>query len=289
MDRTEELYRLFLDNFPGIVREPETARGVFTHPGNHTLLYEQDGTIRAASVWNVNVLLLLCADRSVRGRGVGSFLLAETERAIKAAGYDEARFCDGFSYLTPGIPIGYPGYENNRAFFEKRGYVHSWGDCECVDMKADLTMLPDFGMKTGDTVRGVTYRFAREDDREAVYACALDAYKDFAKYYDRAPLYEAGNPERVLLAETDGKVVGILLVAAGCESPELGSVGCTATRPAYQNRGIATTMVKLGTASLAAQGFRTGYLGYTYTDIIPMYARSGYRVCMKYLMGVKKL
>ena len=50
MDRTEELYRLFLDNFPGIVREPETARGVFTHPGNHTLLYETDGTIRAASV-----------------------------------------------------------------------------------------------------------------------------------------------------------------------------------------------------------------------------------------------
>jgi RimJ/RimL family protein N-acetyltransferase len=56
----------------------------------------------------------------------------------------------------------------------------------------------------------------------------------------------------------------------------------------HQGKGIATTMVRLGTKYLKDIGLSHAFLGYTYTDILAMYRRAGYEVCMEYFMGEKK-
>ena len=287
------LARLFRACFPGIVRKASAAEAIFSHPGNRLLACQQDGAEAGVILWNGNVVLMLCVLPQYRGQGIGSALLEALEARLARAGAGEIRFCDGFSYLAPGIPIGEgePAYARNRAFFEKRGYRHSWGTEECVDMAMSLSDFRDDGHRVGDEIRGVKYRFAGKEDMRRVLECTDDGYPEFSPYYRNPSLY-AGSPangERVLIAETDGLVAGTLMVCFETEQPGLGSVGCTVTRPAYRNRGIATTMVRLGTGEFRARGIPNAYLGYTYTQIVPMYARSGYSVSMRYFMGVKTL
>lgn len=285
----QELSRLFLECFPGIIRKPSTVAAIISHPGNRLLTCGQAGAI----LWNGNVVIMLCVLPQYRGRGIGSALLNALETRLAQAGFDEIRFCDGFDYLTPGIPdwADIPAYRHNRAFFEKRGYFHAWGESECVDMAMELSDFRDDGHRVGESLGGITYRFAGEEDTRRVLACIDDGYPEFTGYYRNPALYAeapAGG-ERVLIAETDGLVAGTLMVCFETEQPGLGSVGCTVTRPAYRNRGIATELVRLGTGEFREKRIPRAYLGYTYTEIIPMYARSGYAVSMRYFMGVKKL
>ena len=198
----------------------------------------------------------------------------------------------------------FPGFEGNRAFFEKRGYVHTWGEGECVDMMLTMAELNDLGVHLGDTVPGVskkqtldpddpsnrfTYRFATPEDMEKTADCVAEAADYFVKYYQNRAPYEGKGGDHVLIAENEeGLICGALLVTEGGEAAGLGSVGCTSTRKSFAGRGIATNMVKAGTMFLKEAGMTYGYLGYTYTDIIPMYGRAGYQVSMKYFMGEKK-
>ena len=54
-------------------------------------------------------------------------------------------------------------------------------------------------------------------------------------------------------------------------------------------KGIVTNMIKLGTKHLKDLGLRKAFLSYTYTDIINMYGRAGYKVSMEYYMGEKAI
>lgn len=300
----EQISKLFRICYPGVVRAEESVRKYLSHDEN-TVLARYDGeTMIGAAVFYDNHNLLLCVHPDHRGRGIGSELLAECERAIRAAGYSSVCLSAGKKYLTPGAPIEFPTYEHNRAFFEKRGYVHTWGACECVDMMLTMADLDDLGVHIGDTLPGVskkqtldpddpknrfTYRFASPEDMEKTADCVAEAEEDFVKYYRNPDPYKGECGDRVLIAENgEGLVCGALLVTAGGEAAGLGSVGCTSTRASYGGRGIATNMVKAGTMYLKEQGMTHGYLGYTYTDIIPMYGRAGYQVSMKYFMGEKK-
>ena len=307
MITTDDLYNLFNKCFPGIIRSEESAKALLSAPDNRVLTTERDGTVVSAAVINENHIVMLCVLPEYRGQGIGSALLAECESHIRDAGYDTVSFmrCK-HGYLTPGVPMEFPGYDGNRVFFEKRGYVHTWGDGECVDMMLDMTDIDDLGVNIGDTVPAVskkhpeldpdalenrmTYRFADESDMEKTADCVAEALEHFVQYYKNPEPYRGEDGERVLIAENgNGLVCGALLVSAGGEAAGLGSVGCTSTRESYQGRGIAPNMVKAGTMYLKQQGLEKGYLGFTYTDIIPMYARAGYKVSMKYFMGEKKL
>ena len=302
---TEQLYTLFRNCYPGIIRTPSHVKSLFSDPDNRILVRCEGQTLTAAAVLYQNHLVMLCVHPDFRGRGIGSALLAECEDSIRAQGYDTVKLTPGKTYLTPGAPMAFAPYENNRAFLEKRGYVHTWGEDECVDMMLDMASLDDLGVHIGDTIPGkskrevldpdapenrMTYRFAAPADIEKTVECVAEAEEDFVKYYRNPAPYEAKGCDRVLIAENGlGFVCGALLVTAGGEAEGLGSVGCTSTRALYQGRGIATNMIKAGTMYLKEQGMTRGYLGYTYTDIIPMYARAGYAVSMKYFMGEKKL
>lgn len=281
----EKLWQLYQSCFPDNIRAEKTVRKVLALPGNQIFAENAGERLLGAAVLNGNTVLMLGVLPGSRCQGIGSRLLEQSEEQVRKAGYAEIQFCDGPDYLTPGIPLT----GDNEAFFKKRGYIHSWGDGECVDMAMDLADFPPGEGSLGDTLDGVTYRWAREEDREAVVGCVERAYPEFAGYYRDRAQYDGAGPERVLMAAADGAVCGALLVGCETEAKGVGSVGCTVTAEEYRCRGIATRMVRLGTGYLRAQGLARGFLGYTYTDIVPMYARSGYQVCKKYLMGKKKL
>lgn len=281
----DKLMRLYAACFPNIVREEKTVEKVLSFPENHVITKENDGELIAASVINKNVVLMLCVLPEHRIHGIGSALLAETEAYIRANGYDEIRFCNGPGYIAPGVPQ----YEGVWDFFTNRGYTHDWGDCECVDMSMPLKDFTHKEHSVGDTVNGYLYRWAVKDDIPAIADCVDTAEADFTKYYRNEALYTGESSQRVLIALDGDLVCGALIVSAETEQAGLGSVGCTATRADRQGKGIATTLVKLGTKYLYDLGLPTAFLGYTYTDIIRMYARAGYAVCMKYMMAVKPL
>ena len=58
-----------------------------------------------------------------------------------------------------------------------------------------------------------------------------------------------GHQQRVLIAIKNGKIVGTLIVSAETEAEGVGNVGCTCVASNETHQGIATNMVKLGTAS----------------------------------------
>ena len=300
----EQITTLFRLCYPGIVRSEGSVRRTISHEENHILTRFEGDALVGAAVYYDDRILMLCVHPDYRGRGIGSELLTECENAIRAAGYPSVFLSAGKKYLTPGAPMEFPGFEGNRAFFEKRGYVHTWGEGECVDMMLTMEDLDDLGVHLGDTVPGVskkqsldpddpsnrfTYRFATPEDMEKTADCVAEAADYFVKYYQNRAPYEGKGGDHVLIAENEeGLICGALLVTEGGEAAGLGSVGCTSTRKSFAGRGIATNMVKAGTMFLKEAGMTYGYLGYTYTDIIPMYGRAGYQVSMKYFMGEKK-
>lgn len=301
---SEELIRLFRENFPYIVRAEGTVQKILSNPDNRVLFRRDEaGKMIAASVIHKNNVLLLCVDAEHRGKGIGSALLNETEQLIKEAGYDRMTVGAGDDYLAPGVPTGVmPSPQNLRpdrlyegltdewaAFFRKRGYTHAWGEGNCFDMRVPLDEMPPIEGRIGDVINGVTYRWAEASDMEAICVCTDDACEDFTEYYRNPDLYRPDSRERVLIAETDGCVCGTLIVTMEGEAEGLGSVGCTTVHTAYQGRHIAANMVRLGTKHLKEIGLPDAFLGYTYSGLDKLYGFAGYRICIYYLMAEKNL
>lgn len=282
---TEKIISLFNDSCPGIIRSYDAIENALKTEGNR-FIYRFDGDkLIACAVINKNIVVMLCVHPDYRRQGIGSALFTECEDYARSLGCDSIQLFGFDEYVTPGAPI----YEGNREFFVKRGYEHTWGDEECVDMMMELKDFRHTEHRLGDTVGGITYRRAVIADRERVLECLMDAADYFVRYYSDDGLYDPESREFVLVALDGDLVVGTLCVGAEIEGDDLGTVGCTATRHSHRGRGIATNMVRLGTRWLSEQGLRYGFLGFTYTGIIPMYAKSGYSVSMKYFMGKKSL
>ncbi len=279
---TDKLVKLYYDCFPDIITYDDRIKEVISDASVFTR-EDANGDIIAAAAVKENKIAFLCVHPDHRGQGIGSSLFAQCETHVKSLGYDKIQMFGLEPYITPGAPL----YDGNKELFEKLGYLHTWGDDECVDMKTDLSFIKGLELKLGDTVNGLTYRFATPDDKSAVLDCVKDAHIGFLPYYTSDELYDPDNEEHILIALDGDIVCGTLLVE--CYDKALGSVGCTATRHAYRGRGVATTMVKIGTKFLADEGFESAWLGFTYTGIIPMYGKSGYSVFMKYFMGEKTL
>lgn len=295
-----ELYEIFRRNFPLIVREEGTALAILGHEANKIIekRNEQDKLI-GVSVINQNTILMLCVDREYRNQGIGTELLAMTERLIREAGFTEINVGVGFDYLMPGVPTDQPYYQSENAnlypdvddtasrFFTKRGYVHSW-DCDCFDMRFPLEDFTDTKNDIGVTAGGITYRWAVLDDLEKVCRCTDDACREFTQYYQNQELYGESNAGKVLIAAVDNEVAGTLIVNVETEAKGLGSVGCTTVRPAYQGRHIAVNLVTLGTKYLKDIGLKEAYLGYTYTGLDHLYGYAGYKICIYYMMAKKR-
>ena len=301
-----ELFELYKRNFPLVVREERKVLDILGDPDNRILEKRNtDGALTGVCVVHKNTVYLLCVDEEYRGCGIGSELLRQAEDYVRGNGYAEISVGAGESYLAPGVPTSEPFYPDGFAergaeklyggltdgaaeFFRKRGYVHSWGDCDCFDMRFPLTEFVSDGHRIGDTVDGITYRFASADDIPEIKKCTDDAHENFTKYYTDETKYTGEHGERVLIALDGAEVCGTLIVCAETEGKGIGSVGCTTVRHSHRGRHIGVNMVKIGTGYLKEIGLTDAYLGYTYTGLDVLYGYSGYKICTYYMMAEKK-
>ncbi len=297
----QEIAAIFRRCFPYIVRDDGSLRNIVSHKGN---LYVEkrngQGELIGISVINDNTILLLCVDQEYRRRGIGSYLLEESEKKIAEKGYKEVKVGVSFDYLMPGVPTSKRYYEsvNERLyegldehasnFFEKKGYVHH-RDCNIFDMRFPLEEFCREEYSVGDTIEGITYRFATSEDREEVWKCTDDALKEFTQWYRSDYLYTSEKVPKVLIATQGDEVCGALLVEVANAESGLGTVGCTSVRTSSRGKGIATNMVALGTKYLRDIGMKEAYLSYTYSGLDRMYGYAGYKICVYFMMARKQL
>ena len=280
-----EIYTLFRENLPDIVRSEETVKEILGDEDNYIFKHMDESKIVGVSVINGNTIYLLCVDKEYQNQGIGTGLLEKAESFILSGGFDKVVLGAGKDYIMPGVPMNNGVHE----FFIKRGYIHSWGDCGCLDMDQMLEDYDYNDFSIGDTINEITYRWAAESDIKAVIECVSDAEENFVKYYLDKKLYVSGTDTPVLIAEKDGEVLGVVMTGIITGDDKTGTLNCAATSQKHRNKGIATTLVRLGTKHLKDMGLKKSFLSYTYTDIIGIYGKAGYKVCMEYFMGEKEL
>lgn len=299
---TNTLYALFRRNLPYAVREEETALSILQNPENRIFIHKDDcGAIVGTAVVHKNNILLLCVDERFRRRGIGSMLLKKAEDHVRSEGYDEITIGAGDDYLTPGIPVREMPFEENipnlslnpllpeknASYYIKRGYFHAWGDSNCFDMRMSFTPAL-LEIKLPETPL-IHYRFAKKTDLPGILDCVNAAHPEFCPYYEESESYEPDSVDKVLIALDGDLVVGTLMVDQESEGEKVGSIGCTTTRPEYQGRKIASSMIIMGAKHLYRSGMKEGFLGYTYSGLDKLYGKAGYKVCAFYFMAKKRL
>lgn len=297
-------YEMFRKNFPFIVRDERESLKIINNTENKIIEAKDDnGNLIGVSIIHKNTILMLCVDKEYRNRGIGSMLLNDSEKCIFKKGYDKVSIGVGDDYLMPGVPMSTKPYDeqlkedniyddvNNDAynFFSKRGYSHSWKDANCFDMRTDLDTVEFPSGSIGDTIDGITYRFATASDISKILECTDDAEQSFSKYYNNEKLYSDDSRQKVLIATCNDEVCGTLIISIETEAKGLGSVGCTAVSHNYRGKHIGVNMVILGTKYLKSLGLKNGYLGYTYSGLDKMYGYAGYKICIYYAMAQKQL
>lgn len=281
----KEIYDIYKRNFPDNIRNVEIEKLILFNKDNHFIIKRNsNGDLCGISIINGNTVLLLCVDSEYGNRGIGSYLLDESEDYIMNNGYNKMNIGEGFDYLTPGVPIN----DINLSFFKKRGYYHSWGNDECFDMDVNLNDV-NYDMLINDKINGILYRMATISDLEEIKKCVSDAEPKFVEFYMNPTLYSNNDAEMVLIAIKDKEVCGTLIILFEKEAQNMGSVGCTTTKNKYRHQGIATNMVKIGTRFLKDNGLEYGHLGYTYTGLDKMYGEAGYHISKRYMMAEKSL
>ncbi len=297
-------YEIFRNNFPFIVRDEKEALAIINNPDNKIIeVNDKNNNLIGVSIIHKNTILLLCVNNNYRKKGIGSKLLNDSEKYILEKGYDIVNVGVGDNYLMPGIPMATKPFNeqlqkdqiyqnvNNDAydFFKKRGYYHSWKDANCFDMRANLEEVVFPSPSIGDTIDGITYRFATINDIKNIIKCTDDAEQSFSPYYNNQKLYSKSSKQKVLIATCNNEVCGTLIICIETEAKGLGSVGCTAVSHKYRGKHIGVNMVILGTKYLKSLGLKNGYLGYTYSGLDKMYGYAGYKICIYYLMAQKQL
>ena len=297
-------YEIFKRNFPYVVRNKNKALSIINNPKNKFIdVYNDNGRLVGTSIINKNTILMLCVDKEYRNQGIGTRLLNDSEEHVLNCGYESISVGLGDDYLMPGIPMATKPYNEtlnedkiydnlsneSYSFFSKRGYKHSWNDANCFDMRADLEKIKFPSESIGDTIDGITYRFATVIDIPKIIECTDDAHQQFSQYYENKKLYNENSNERVLIATKDDQVCGTLIIGIETEEIGVGSVGCTAVSHKYRGKHIGVNMVVLGTKYLKLLGLKNGYLGYTYSGLDKMYGYAGYKICIYYAMAQKQL
>lgn len=297
-------YEMFRRNFPFIVRDEREALEIINNPENKIIeVNDENGNLIGVSIIDKNTILMLCVDKEHRHKGIGNKLLSDSEKYILEKGYDIVSIGVGDNYLMPGIPMATKPFEeqlkedkiyddvtnDSYNFFSKRGYSHSWEDANCFDMRSDLDKVDFPSQSIGDTIDGITYRFATISDIPKIVECTDDAEQSFSKYYKNENLYSNKSKQKVLIATRNDEVCGTLIISVETEAKGLGSVGCTSVSHNYRGKHIGVNMVVLGTKYLKSLGLKNGYLGYTYSGLDKMYGYAGYKICIYYAMAQKQL
>ena len=300
-----DLYEMFKKNFPFIVRENITALNLLSDPDNKVIEKRNEyGELIGVSVINKNTIYMLCVNKEYRHKGIGTQLLKKSEDYVLSEKYDEVKIGAGDSYLMPGIPMKTKPYneklnedkiysnvtDDANDFFTKRGYIHSWKNSNCFDMRSDYSQVNFPDLKIGDTINGIKYRWATKNDIPSIIECTDDAFQSFSKYYKDESIYGINDKKRVLIALDNNEVCGALIVRKDEANEQgLGSISCTTVKKNHQRKHIGTNLVILGNKLLKDEGIKEGFLGYTYSGLDKLYGYAGYKICIYYNMAQKRL
>ena len=274
----DKIFNLYKKTLPEIIRNENAVRAILNQTDNYIISHNEDGALVGVSVIGGNVIYLLCVDDAFQKRGIGVELLKKSEEYIASKGFNKIVIGAGDDYIMPGVPMNRYAH----LFFKKRGYEHVWGDEGCFDMIQDLSEFSQNEHKIGDFINGFCYRWATKKDKDGIIKCVTEAHEDFVKFYENTS-------DPVIIAVKDDEVIGALMVGVETEGKGVGSVGCTVTAPKFQGQGVATQMVILGTKHLKTLGLSKAFLGYTYTGILNMYGRAGYKIYLEYYMAQRKI
>jgi ribosomal protein S18 acetylase RimI-like enzyme len=281
-----EIFKLFQENLPNIIRRDGAVINVLNDESNHIIDYSDGGKLVGVSVVNDGTIYLLCVDKSAQNQGIGTRLLLQSEEYIASKGFNKIELGAGKDYIMPGVPMN----DGAHGFFLKFGYTHSWGDSGCIDMSQALEGFICNDYAIGDTINGIKYIRADPNHLESTVKCVFDAEESFVCFYQNEDLYKQRSSAPILIAAKDNEVLGAIMVSIGEKAGDNGgTLDCLVTAQKHRGKGIATILTTLGTKHLKDAGLSNAYLCYTYTDIANMYRRIGYEICMEYFMGEKVL
>ncbi len=296
-----EYFEFYTRNFPYIYREKQTTLDIINKDDNKYIeKRNENNELIGLSIINKNTILLLCVDSNYRNKGVGTYLLEESEKVIIDDGYENSILGIGFNYLMPGIPTSkhyfksehenlYPEIDDSaESFFIKKGYINS-GECDYFDMGQYLDKFNYDEYKIGDSINNIEYRFANEDDINDICVCTDDAQESFTKYYKNKDKYNNDSKSKVLIATIDGEVAGTIIMSLETEGSKVGCLGCATTKHKYRHNHIAVNLTNLATQWLKDNGMEYAHLNYTYTGLDHVYGYAGYEICVYYTKAAKQL
>ncbi len=294
-----EYFEFYKRNFPYIYREEETIKNIINNEDNKYIeKRNENNELIGLSIINKNTILLLCVDSKYRNKGIGSCLLRESEDVIINLGYDNAILGVGFNYLMPGIPTSNHYYKSEHEnlyseidntaenFFMKKGYINS-SECDYFDMGQYLVNFDFDKIKIGDTIDGIEYRFANEDDIDNICVCTDDAQESFTKYYKMKEHYRGNS--RVMVAVANGEIAGTMMMGLETEGNNVGCLAVATTKHKYRNRHISANLTNLATKYLKDNKMEYAHLNYTYTGLDHVYGYAGYEICVYYTKASKQL
>ncbi|MFA6729688.1 MAG: GNAT family N-acetyltransferase [Eubacteriales bacterium] len=274
-----ELYHLYLECFPDYSVQRELFFNLLRpEKAIVACVYGEDGDIDGYSMIHDSSIAILCVKPSHRQKGLGSRLLDESERIVAHAGAKRVVLGRGTHYLLQGVPHK----ENEVAFFEKRGYKADWVS---TNMTLKLNEFSPERLDVPSLPEGVLFRFAAEQDRQALSAAVIDAHSAWEGIF-----LDCADP--VLLAVKGKEIVGfeILSPNGGRFAPpdqKVGAIGCVGVIHSERSAGIGRQMVIQGAQWLKNQ--RCHSIELRYVELVDWYKKIGFVPVAYQWMGEKAL
>lgn len=212
------------------------------------------------------------------GRGLGSWILHW---------FDAAAAGRGAGTIRTGCPVE---DGDGQRLFRAHGYARVRS---AFDMGVDLTG----NEQAPEPPAGVTLRRFRPGEERTLWRVATESFRDHWDH-EQDQAFETFLAEwftdeedasRIVLAETEGQVVGELSWIGTQEGAYVGSVGVL---PGFRRRGIAGALLGTALSEAAAQGFRHLSLsvdGQSPTGAVGVYERAGLTVARTVEVFIKEL
>lgn len=277
MSEYNEYHQLYMSCFPDYPTTPETFRSVLRPDLARIVERRHNGRLLGFALVHPGSIPVLCVDAACRGQGVGSAILAESERLLQALGSTEITIGCGPHYLLQGVPHG-PAVD----FFRKRGYTAGWTS---INMELDLGGFDPGTLHIPPPPPELRFRFAEASDRAAVLRAVEAADSKWVGIFEACA-------EPILLAELGGRAAGFEILdpeGGYFVSPgeRVGSIGCVGVVPDMRQRGIGLAIVAEGARWLKEHKADKVELRYTWLE--DWYGRLGFRTVSRQWMGEKKL
>ena len=238
------------------------------------------GTLAGFAIVGKENISLLAVDSAFRKQGIGSGLLESVEKLLRERGVKEIALGRGSNSIFQGVPTDNAEGDAS-GFFDKRGYEKSHITYNMDIDTADF----DRGALTIPKPENVTYRFAAEEDKEALLSAVEQVVPEWVGLY-------RGYEGEVLLAVCEGEIAAFEMLDGkggffSASAKKHGSIGCVGTVPKFRRRGIGLDMTAQSVEILKNRGCDRVQLLYLVFD--KWYGKLGFKITSTQWMGSKKI